>query len=80
MVIDKLRQFQSLGHLAVLLIGNFSRHSLGVRPALPECRPPLTPAEVLAGQCHRHRKKKGQPKQVMMVAPLLEGLDGGRKM
>src|SRR5207244_2831587 len=102
-VLRKLRQFQDLGHQAVLIIGDFTG-MIGDPSGRSVTRPHLTHKEVtLNAQTYREQafkildparteqrvnnligrefqKEEGMSQQVVLTMPLLEGLDGVKKM
>src|SRR5947208_2686636 len=71
-VLRKLRQFQDLGHQAVLIIGDFTG-MIGDPRGRSATRPHFTHKEV-------EHNEENQPQQVVLTMPLLEGLDGVKKM
>src|SRR5436853_167996 len=93
-VLRKLRQFQDLGHQAILIIGDFTG-MIGDPSGRSVTRPQLTQKEgmvkadvelggtdqlfnILIGR--DFQKEEGIPQQVVFLLPILEGLDGSKKM
>ena len=59
-VLRKLRQFQDLGHIAVLIIGDFTAR-VGDPSGRSATRPPLTPEQVDAPRDLLRRPGAGDP-------------------
>src|SRR5437868_6752796 len=91
-VLQKLRHFQDLGHQAILIIGDFTG-MIGDPSGRSATRPQLTHKEVKANVelggtdqlfnilvRREFQKEDGLPQQVVFLLPILEGLDGSKKM
>src|SRR5207247_1895512 len=96
-VLRKLRQFQDLGHQAILIIGDFTG-MIGDPSGRSVTRPQLTHQEVIANAAtyreeafrvpdpwssanvRDFQREEGLPQQVVFLLPILEGLDGSKKM
>src|SRR6478752_6225932 len=77
-VLHKLRQFQDLGHLAVLIIGDFTAR-VGDPTGRSATRPPLTAAEVETHAATYVEQVRAvldfDPDRIELVYPLLQGTD-----
>src|SRR5438105_3365737 len=70
-VLRKLRDFQELGHQAILIIGDFTA-LIGDPSGTDQLFNNLLGRDL--------QKQNGQPQQIVLLTPILEGLDGKQKM